>query len=341
MDDYWKTLQRAWRESTTELVPSSHLRTLRHIIQDSTHKTYKYILLTGLLGAAAANRNPLCLQKSCNLDRAWDARSVCHKVIVPFEREYLNNALGGSNEPFLNKPARFQKLSKENAVRAGRDRDTLEKLIEILSTVDDSDCAIDYLKAALQLVSEIKRAQNISVIQPNPNELKKALIKILQSSNQGFNLVFFSALFLHLVKAKTSELKVHPLNQSGASSRQVGDIDIIDRRTKRFLLAVEVKDKAFSMYDLKHAKEKSLAQASGFAFITRHKYFQDLLTSHPQDVSNFQNIITCEGLIDLTASMANAAGNTEVEKIISSVIKATNPKNEVIEHVRWAFSGSH
>ena len=38
-------------------------------------------------------------------------------VIVPFDTEVLNKALGGSNEPFLNKPARFPELSTSNAVR--------------------------------------------------------------------------------------------------------------------------------------------------------------------------------------------------------------------------------
>jgi hypothetical protein len=98
-----------------------------------THKTYKYILITGLL-AKATNQsvNPLALQSGAPLAGAYDARSLCHKVIVPFEREYLSNALGGSNEPFLNKPARFTHLSDNNAVRRGSDKETLVSLIDIL-----------------------------------------------------------------------------------------------------------------------------------------------------------------------------------------------------------------
>ena len=80
---------------------------------DNTHLTYKYILFTAILSKATDESiNPLCLQKQSKLPGAYDARTVCHKVIVPFEMEVLDKALGGSNEPFLNKPARFPKIGR-------------------------------------------------------------------------------------------------------------------------------------------------------------------------------------------------------------------------------------
>ena len=85
-----------------------------------SHKTYKYVLLTGLLAKATdSSVNALALQAGAPFDGAYDARSLCHGVIVPFERDFLQNALGGSNEPYLNKPARFTHLSSNNAVRKG------------------------------------------------------------------------------------------------------------------------------------------------------------------------------------------------------------------------------
>jgi len=95
-----------------------------------THKTYKYILVNGLLAKATNHKiNPIALQSGANIKGAYDARSLCHNVLVPFERDFLQNVLGGSNEPFLNKPARFTQLSTENAVRKGNDKETLETVI--------------------------------------------------------------------------------------------------------------------------------------------------------------------------------------------------------------------
>ena len=68
--------------------------------------------------AKAVNKeiDALSLQAGDESDGAYDARSLCHKVLVPFEREFMPNSLGGSNEPFLNKPARFPRLTPDNAV---------------------------------------------------------------------------------------------------------------------------------------------------------------------------------------------------------------------------------
>lgn len=95
-------------------------------VLNGNHKTYKYVLVNGILAKATSNKvNPIALQAGAPFSGAFDARSLCHKVVVPFERDFLNNVLGGSNEPFLNKPARFTHLSKDNAVRKGKDKATL------------------------------------------------------------------------------------------------------------------------------------------------------------------------------------------------------------------------
>lgn len=98
-------------------------------ILKGSHKTYRYVLVTALL-AKSVNKDVdiLSLQAKDSSVGAYDARSLCHKVIVPFERSTYPNSLGGSNEPFLNKPARFQRLAMTNAVRSGNDSKILESM---------------------------------------------------------------------------------------------------------------------------------------------------------------------------------------------------------------------
>lgn len=121
-----------------------------NIVLTGTHKTYRYILVNALLAKATNEKvNALSLQKGDGKGGKFDARSLCHKVIVPFEKLELPGCLGDSNEPFLNKPARFVSLSTTNAVRAGKDRETLENLISILSQISTSDQAFAYLKSAM------------------------------------------------------------------------------------------------------------------------------------------------------------------------------------------------
>jgi len=76
--------------------------------------TFKYILITGLLAKYTEPRiHPRVLQASTELQEAYDARSLCHFVVVPFEKAH-GNLFGLSNEPFVNKPARHPEHDKDN-----------------------------------------------------------------------------------------------------------------------------------------------------------------------------------------------------------------------------------
>jgi hypothetical protein len=227
------------------------------------HKTYKYVLMTGLLAKATNEQvNPLALQAGSSLDGAYDARSLCHKVFVPFERKYLNNVLGGSNEPFLNKPARFAELSTNNAVRAGKDLKTLKELIELLTNIKSKKEANDYLIFALNILSEKiesdKKNGVVHVQEIKEGERVFELISFLtQKSFEGETAVIVVTAIerlLSLTNESNFSIIPHKVNQSGASSKEVGDIDVYFNKIIKFSL--EVKDKDFSEYDLQHAFDK-------------------------------------------------------------------------------------
>ena len=51
---------------------------------------------------------------------------------------------------------------------------------------------------------------------------------------------------------KDFKVEPHKVNQSGASSKEVGDIDVYDKN-KKLIYSIEVKDKDFSKQDVAHA----------------------------------------------------------------------------------------
>ena len=232
-------------------------------VLNGTHKTYKYILVNGLLAKATNNKvNPICLQAGANHEGAFDARSLCHNVLVPFERDFLKNALGGSNEPFLNKPARFTHLSTDNAVRKGKDRETLETVISIFNAINDSSKARIYLSCALECLTDRIRKLNLlhdTNVNYNPTlvEIYEFIYLFLEKSFEGEKSVLIVSTLEKIYYKRFSqkfEVKVHKVNQSGASSKEIGDIDVY--KDTQFMYAIEVKDKAFSSYDLDHAFRK-------------------------------------------------------------------------------------
>jgi hypothetical protein len=227
------------------------------------HKTYRYVLVTALLAKAVDGRvNPLALQAGADLKGAYDARSLCHKVFVPFERDFLHSGLGGSNEPFLNKPARFTHLSRTNAVRSGNDQATLELLCGLLPEIRSSGHAEAALQDAILFVLEgAARTKDIlggaSTLKTGRVELLNFISVFTSSSFEGETCAIAVGALLDCWGCgylKDFSVKVHPSNECGASSNQVSDIDGF--HGEALVVAIEVKDKRFSAHDVGHAIKK-------------------------------------------------------------------------------------
>lgn len=232
-----------------------------------THKTYKYILITNLLAKATNLKvNALALQTGAPFEGAFDSRSLCHKVVVPFERECLANALGASNEPYLNKPARYQYLSTTNAVRRGNDRCILETLIAIANQVNQrgKDFAFSSLCYCLQLLEkDVAKNELLNTVQtlmtPDLIDIYRYIVRYLEESFEGETcVVVVGAVEKQFYKYLKGEyrVEVHKVNESGASSKEIGDIDVYEK--DKCFYSIEVKDKAFTVYDVEHAFNKMI-----------------------------------------------------------------------------------
>ena len=240
------------------------------------HKTYKYILVTALLAKATDESiDILSLQAKDESEGAYDARSLCHKVIVPFEREYYPNSIGGSNEPFLNKPARFTRLTTDNAVRAGKDYDTLVLLINTLSLIHSRETAFLYLCSAINVMSELENTYrnqfSIDDISFNGDGRCQAILdyiyKLTDKILEGEICPLIVSTIEQLYLGDSFIVKPHKVNESGASSKEVGDIDIFDSNGK-LIESFEIKDKDFTKEDVGHAISKFIeAELSRSMFI--------------------------------------------------------------------------
>ena len=94
-----KALNRAWNDGESKDRPPARMQQLIEQVLGATDVTFKYILITGYL---AKYINPSiharALQVGSKLSEAYDARSLCHKVVVSFEKTH-GNLFGLSNEP--------------------------------------------------------------------------------------------------------------------------------------------------------------------------------------------------------------------------------------------------
>ena len=338
-------LQNAYQQSLAgKFPPFSHKKFIDYVI-DNTHLTYKYILFTALLAKATdSSINVLCLQKKSELPGAYDARSICHKVIVPFEMEILEKALGGSNEPFLNKPARFPELSKNNAVRNGNDRDILVALCDNLPLIKTSAMAysglVYLLGKLIQLRDSKKRMATFSVAESSklPIRLMEYIDKSLEQSYEGETLTLLIAGIYHLMyNQQNARVEVHPVNQSGASGREVSDLDIYLDGV--LISSNELKDKAYAETDIRHAADKVLnAGGTKMLFVVgpRGTALGDFVPDIEREYARKNFLLRVISCRDFFASLLGALHDIDVHEFIKYIIvtaQETKFKAEVITYL--------
>ena len=197
------------------------------------------------------------VQAQARLTGAYDARSLCHKVLVPFEKDKMEGRLGDSNEPYLNKPARCEAIEKSNPVRAGRDYELLCILYDLLEELQRASQELQRKSFeyafGLAMKRQPRKITSLPQIDKTTHETIAQIISFVKSSYEGQAPVAVFGAILRFIYPN-AKVVIHPANEAGASSKEVGDIDILF--SNGVLYAVEVKDKPFSDTDVNHAVGK-------------------------------------------------------------------------------------
>ena len=225
-------------------------------------KTYRYMMFVGLLVAVTDPKlHPRCLQVKSGCEGAYNPRTLCSDVVVPFEKKVLKGRLGGSRDPYVSNPARNPMIEKTNKVKGADDKHVLELLYDVLEYARLADATIrkKMFCYAYRLVLE-RPAVESSLIEfegLSASDLKAGdFYDFLESHTQGVSAVVILAACLKRKNIGVDKIEVHPITESGASSREVGDIDLKMKDGR--IVAVEVKDKPYKDCDVDHACEKAL-----------------------------------------------------------------------------------
>ena len=260
----------------TKVLNSSYLDCLRTPVKSCSIKTtidfvmngkncltYRYIMFTALLAKAVdPSVDILSLQAGDSSEGAYDARSLASKVVYKFQSTMLGNVLDGSNnDPLVNKPGRYLRLSPNNAAASGDPQKALQLLClnlpKVRSCIDARHC-VDYIvslllakKASRETKKEHfdKIANNMSVF-----NVRKFMSDLLDQGFGGAALVLVTTALYNLqFSADEYRIVAHPANQASTSTRQFSDLDVYFE--ERPFMGTELKDKPFSSTDVDHAAE--------------------------------------------------------------------------------------
>lgn len=233
-------------------------------VMAGTDVTYKYILVTGILGKYVnPNVHPRALQAGSKLPGAYDARSLCHKVVVPFEKT-VGNLWGLSNEPFLNKPARHPEHDKHNPqLRAKQTAAITHDLLEIARTAPR--------EKLLAMLAEILRIGKGRIAENTVTQVSTGAVTIvriegfvgsfLQQADGGARLSAVVYAYMSLLNPDFT-VKVYSPNVSDKFAETAGDVEIREKST--IVSAAECKHRPVNIDDIRHglrkAREKGLLE---------------------------------------------------------------------------------
>ena len=312
--------------------------------------TYQYILATALVAKATEPLvDVLTLQIEDPADGAYAPRSLCKDVVYPFQKRMLEDALdGANNDPLVNKPARFQRLSKQNQAR-GDGKKALYALCDslpLVRTSKDARSCLDYLMTRLLRRADEKRRQREAVeraIQSSSaTELRGFLSDLLDQGFGGDALVLAtSALYrIQYPEAQGFHVMPHPVNQPGSSSRQLSDLDL-ELNGEPFL-ATELKDTPFNEDDVRHAATTAAGKVSGVLFVSgRYGSLNDQTQSYFATVrAEFAKKGVYVGLCDIDALMDMVLAthpDVDVPAILRSVYEQVCDNAGTPETQMWVY----
>jgi hypothetical protein len=225
--------------------------------------TYKYILLTAALAKIVnPNIHYRALQQGSKIHGAYDARSIAHGVVVPFEKRH-GERFGGSNEPFLNRPARYPEFDLSNRDRNRNAQRQLYTLLEDCQNSSAKDSALptavlrQILKEMLYL-SPTKKDFHLPPVRISLQTITKMVEDFLEVSGSGERLVAVcAATFASMYKVSCGrfQVKAYPVNWADKFAKTAGDIEFY--LNSDIVKAAESKDKPISISDVRHCQMKA------------------------------------------------------------------------------------
>lgn len=232
----------------------------------SSTKTYHYVLPTQLL-AKVIEPSLDChsLQASFDSPGAFDARTLAHGVIVPFDQENYR-VLGGSPEPYVNNPVRIPGITEayREQQKNKADWDNLVQILDLVEKTQDPQFTQRLFAQTLLEIYDL--LSNIVVVYPTPNRISLSQIQLLLANyltdaSGGDRIEALTSALFQIIGEEFhifDRVERAKVNASDTSSGMLADIECW--RDGRIALLVEVKDRSLTLTQLDLKLENARSQ---------------------------------------------------------------------------------
>ncbi len=349
INSLWKEIESLAQKGILpdESVEETIKEAIRRSVNSAT-KTYRYVLPTQLVAKLVdTSLDCRCLQVVRGGRGAFDARSLCHSVIVPFDK-HNDFVLGGSPEPYVNNPLRQPEVTPQYRHKQ-KDKIGWDDLCMVLDSVEKRKTKTYTRKILKQTLVEIyRRLASVSVIYPIPKRISlrqcMSLVEMFVSEQSGGDRLqaVASALFLAIGKRFSlySEVRRGNINAADASSGQIADLECI-AESGEIALAVEVKDRELTINQIRGKLPSMRAKrVAEILFIAQRGIADgeegDVATLIEKEFVSGQNIYVFESM-NLTQSFLAILGENGRRVFLELVAQELDTYRSDITHRRaWA-----
>jgi len=314
---------------------------------NSPTKTYRYVLPTQVLSKLAdSSLDSRCLQASRGGYGAFDARTVAHEVIVPFDQQN-ENVLGGSQEPYVSNPLRVSEVS---AINRGAQKNKLgwDQLCFVLTTVEEKKNTEFTRLIFRQILTEIyRRLSTVRVVYPAPRRVSLAkTIEVIQTflsehSDGDRLLALSSALFTIIGRRfglyeKVSRGKITAADQA---SGMLSDLECVTK-DGRIVFAVEVKDRQITINQLRAKlrtiREKQVSEIFFVAQGTLDTEQSEVEALIDREFTSGQNVYITDLVKLSTAALSIAGEDGRRDFLMETANQLEMYKSEITHRRAWA-----
>jgi hypothetical protein len=248
----WAAAVAAERGALPADLPAGIAEAIRRSINSRT-KTYRYVLPTQLL-AKLVDPALDCrsIQAGCGLPKAFDARTLCHAVIVKFDREH-NHVLGGSPEPYANNPLRIPSImpAQRGAQKNSAGFDDLCEVLEFAQANPEQvprlfRCLLDDIRDRWAVATVVYPVPNRASVRETDRVIREFLAtKTGGATMQAVAVALFRSIGsrFHLFDRVASA----SVNAADASTGSAADLECFDTND-RIVMAVEIKDRRLTLH---------------------------------------------------------------------------------------------
>lgn len=348
LDSEWDSVVRASENDALvdHLSDAALIDAIRRSVNSRT-KTYRYVLPTQLLAKAVdAALDCTCLQASRGGPGAFDARTVAHKVIVPFDQAN-ERVLGGSAEPYVSNPLRVAEISAAHR-SAQKNQSGWDDLCLVLDEVQNRSDAAFTLSGLRQVLTEIvKRLETVRVTFPVPGRISHSdclqLIEAFLAQKSGgerFEAVtaaLFDAIGRHF--AAYAEVRRAKVTAADAASGMSGDIECLDAQGE-IVLVIEPKDRQLTITQLKDKvpglRENKISEAFFVAGKgIRRENGEAIRELIDREFASGQNIYVTE-LVPLCTTLLALLGEKGRRTFLESIGRQLHEHSDVHHRRAWA-----